>query len=60
MTLITSPPPTPTRADPAESRMPSTPASVPHLRLERPLEGRDARILTPAAICFLTERPQRF
>lgn len=74
MTLITSPPPTPTRADAAGSRMPnapasipaggprmpSTPASIPHLRLERPLDGRDAEILTPAAIAFLTELHDRF
>lgn len=60
MTLITSPPPTPTRADSAEPRMPSTPASLPHLRLERPLDGRDAEILTPAAIAFLTELHDRF
>lgn len=60
MTLITSPPPTSTRADSGEPRMPSTPASIPHLRLERPLDGRDAEILTPAAIAFLTELHDRF
>lgn len=60
MTLITSPPPTSTRADSGESRMPSTPASIPRLRLERPLDGRDAEILTPAAIAFLTELHDRF
>ncbi len=72
MTLITSPPPTGTRSDgrlapstPTDrtaegSRMPSAPASTPHLRLERPLEGRDAEILTPAAIAFLTDLHDRF
>ncbi|KTS55411.1 malate synthase [Microbacterium testaceum] len=40
--------------------MPNASASIPHLRLERPLEGRDAEILTPAAIAFLTELHDRF
>lgn len=40
--------------------MPNPSASTPHLRLERPLEGRDAEILTPAAIAFLTELHDRF
>ena len=66
MTLITSPPPTtegsrmPQAAASVPNRMPSTTASTPHLRLARPLEGRDAEILTPAAIAFLTELHDRF
>ncbi len=40
--------------------MPSPPASIPHLRLERSLEGRDAEILTPAALAFVTELHDRF
>ncbi|MEV7874246.1 malate synthase A [Microbacterium sp. NPDC089188] len=69
MTLITSPPPTtatsPTTTTGARtttegSRMPSPPASIPHLRLERSLEGRDAEILTPAALAFVTELHDRF
>ena len=40
--------------------MPGNPASSPRLRIERPLDGRDAEILTPAAIAFLTELHDRF
>ncbi|MDQ1174915.1 malate synthase [Microbacterium testaceum] len=70
MTLIdTSPPPT-TSTTPTSTtatgtnaeghRMPSPPASAPHLRLERPLDGRDGEILTPAALAFVTELHDRF
>ena len=55
MTLI-EPPPTTDRRGPEPSA--STPA--PRLRIERPLEGRDAEILTPAALAFVTELHDRF
>ncbi len=56
MTLIDTPPPPTTE----ESRMPQPAASVPHLRLERALQGRDAEILTPEALAFLTDLHDRF
>ncbi|MGN7970647.1 malate synthase A [Microbacterium sp. 22296] len=40
--------------------MPQTPASVPSLHLERPVQGRHAEILTPAAIAFLTDLHDHF